>query len=463
MQVGDEPPEDDDDRRLLGQMTLMTETAREAGLDVKWDWDDVEARDRQPHAYDPGSLLVREDVADNVVDILNRLGDFGDVPPAQPLEETSTRAPLGLMRVLLPPRPSESDEPDDRVRRALELLETDEGGMNRGFKRAPEADDDRDDSDNDARQDVAPDHWIHLASGGGSKICPATEPAETGRTFPWPKVSGDTGAGKDVTAVVVDSGWHPPAGNMNGPTPWLFGVDGELEDNTSAAPLRHYAGHGTFIAGIIKCLAPATTVRVLRFMTGHGIRESDMVVALRRALDDYQPQLINLSAGAVTRRRRRPLSFEVFHDNDFKNVDCVLVAAAGNDGVRHPMWPAAFRWATGVGSLDHDGRVSSFSNHGAPPRVDVYAVGRNMVSAYPDGKYRCREAPDEGEVRHFRTGMARWSGTSFSTPVVVGMIAAEMTRNGGDVFAARDTVVNSATSKPGPDNAPVQVLEPPYT
>jgi Subtilase family len=469
MQIGDEPPEDDEPRRLLEQMTLLSESVAESGFEAQWNWDDVEAADRQPHAYDPGALLVREAVAGDVVESLNRAGTFGDVPQAEPLETDSTRAPLELMRVLLPPQEGDTDEPDDRVRRALDLLEGE--GLNSAVRELEDDAGDRGESDDDDTrplQDVAPDHWIHLAPTGAGRICPATEPAETGRWQPWPKVTRDPDLGRDVTVVVIDSGWHTPAGDANGPTPWLsVGVGGELDHDAVTTPLGHYAGHGTFIAGIVKCLAPATTVHVLRFMAGHAIRESDMVVALRRALDDYAPQLISLSAGAVTRRRRRPLSFELFWRNDLRHVDnCHLVAAAGNDGVTHPMWPAAFRWATGVGSLDHDGRVSSFSNHGEPPRVDVYAVGRNLVSAYPDGRYVCRESPDRGETRYFHSGMARWSGTSFSTPVVVGMIAAEMTRNGGDVSAARDTVVGGATAVTGPTGAAgptVKALMPPYS
>ena len=62
-----------------------------------------------------------------------------------------------------------------------------------------------------------------------------------------------------------------------------------------------------------------------------------------------------------------------------------------------------------------------FSNRG--PWVDVYAIGRNHVNAYPDGRYVCKETPDKDDVRWFTTGMARWSGTSFATPVVAGILA----------------------------------------
>ena len=106
----------------------------------------------------------------------------------------------------------------------------------------------------------------------------------------------------------------------------------------------------------------------------------------------------------------------------------MLVAAAGNDSWAAPFWPAAFDWCVGVGSLDRDGRVSDFSNFGVS--ADVYALGRNLVNAFPDGTFVCHESPDKGDVRVFSTGMARWSGTSFAAPVVAGLIAREISETG---------------------------------
>ena len=97
---------------------------------------------------------------------------------------------------------------------------------------------------------------------------------------------------------------------------------------------------------------------------------------------------------------------------------------AGNDSWAAPFWPAAFDWCVGVGSLDRDGRVSAYSNFGVS--ADVYALGRNLVNAFPDGTFECHESPDKGDIRGFSTGMARWSGTSFSAPVVAGLIAREI-------------------------------------
>jgi Subtilase family len=295
---------------------------------------------------------------------------------------------------------------------------------------------------------ATPDHWVHVSPGGpGGSACPAVEPEETGLTEPWPPVAPQE-KGREVSVVVVDTGWHPPAAS-DPRTPWLKGVDGD--DELNGPDLRPYAGHGTFIAGVVRCVAPQTRIYVEGFaiggVGGGGILESDLVVQLEEALR-HDPQVINLSAGCRTRHDLPSIAFRKFHSKHLEDRDCVLVAAAGNDSWAAPFWPAAFDWCVGVGSLDRDGRVSAFSNFGVS--ADVYAVGRNLVNAFPDGTFVCNETPDKGDVRVFSTGMARWSGTSFSAPVVAGLIAREIAETGVSALDACTAVLGSATHDSDP-------------
>jgi hypothetical protein len=309
---------------------------------------------------------------------------------------------------------------------------------------------------------VRPDHLVHICPR--SSQCPATEPSETGINEPWPPaVTGDDG--HDVTVVVIDGGWHDPrsatalAAGDPLPWQWLTDVDGQPEPNGVYYPgtteLRPYAGHGTFIAGIVQSVAPACTVRVLSLTVdpnfrGGGVFESELITQLDKALE-LNPHIINLSAGCPTRNNHPARAFENWWDNvSPTHQDLVLVASAGNNASPWGFWPASFDWAVGVGSIDHDGRVSDFSNWG--DSVDVFALGRNIVNAFPNGQYTCHEAPDKGDKRDFSNNMARWSGTSFSAPLVAGMIAAEMSHQDEPRSAqrARKKVLRLPQSTTGP-------------
>jgi Subtilase family len=293
-----------------------------------------------------------------------------------------------------------------------------------------------------------PDHLVHVAVKGKPTVCPATEPAETGASGPWPPINTKPGqSGIGVNVVVVDTGWYPPAAAL----PWLGGVTGQPEPQPIPDPpgdLREYAGHGTFVAGVVRAMAPSCTVHVLSLhvdpaVPGGGVLESDLVRQLDVALDrEPRPDLINLSAGCPTRLNLPARALEDWWADVSPELDIVLVAAAGNNASPWEFWPASFPWAVGVGSLDRDGQVSDFSNWG--DSVDVLALGRNLVNAFPRGRYVCQESPDRGDERIFDNLLARWSGTSFSTPLVTGMIAAAMsgqTSPNRSARTARDQVL----------------------
>ena len=285
---------------------------------------------------------------------------------------------------------------------------------------------------------ATPDHVVHVT--GASGCCPATEPEDVDTKVPFPGVNGDPASdGSGVLVSVVDTGFLPSVAHEH---KWLNGVTGDPED-FDGSTIRPFAGHGTFVAGIVRSMAPKADVRVEGFLTHGGtVFESEIVTQLDQALDNV-PDIISLSAGTQTRGNLNLLSFEVFWENRLRHYKgTVLIAAAGNDMHRGPFWPAAFPWSVSVGSLDAHGNRAAFTNYGS--WVDVYALGDGVVNAFPNGKYVYQEPPRAGHEHTFKHGMARWSGTSFSTPIVAGMIAARMSATGENGRQAADGLLELA-------------------
>lgn len=287
---------------------------------------------------------------------------------------------------------------------------------------------------------ATPDHIMFVTPVG--MLCPATEPEElAGSPAPYPAITSDGGAGTGVFVSVVDTGWWPPAAEPGSASPWLAGVTGDPE-TIDPDNIHPYAGHGTFIAGVVRNQAPQAQIRVEGFLpSGGAAYESEMVIQLGEALA-LSPDIISLSAGCPTREELPLLSFEVFWEQRLsQQKGTVLVAAAGNDSHRLPFWPAAFPWAVSVGALDADGKRAWYSNFGS--WVDVYALGTDLVNAYPTGTFVCHEPPNVGNKREFN-GLATWSGTSFATPLVSGLIAARMSEKGVSARHAADELLAEA-------------------
>jgi hypothetical protein len=186
------------------------------------------------------------------------------------------------------------------------------------------------------------------------------------------------------------------------------------------------------------------------------------------ALDESPaPDIISVSAGCIPVHDHQSgpgavpqAMLDVM--NRLRQPGCrtVLVAAAGNDGLGPDhawFYPARFTedkefdgLVVAVGALrqDREGRAC-FTNYG--DWVSVYEDGEKLVNAFIEGTFEYREpfqwtpprcvyhqpplyqgctcviAPLKDTVGVFH-GMAVWSGTSFSTPIVVGRIARRMSR-----------------------------------
>jgi hypothetical protein len=300
---------------------------------------------------------------------------------------------------------------------------------------------------------ATPNHVLTVAGDMGP--CPATEPQGAYDDIePYPSVCpGNDGAG--VLVYVADTGFLTGADTSHS---WLAGVTGDPDplppevagpQGQMIQPIPAYTGHGTFVAGVIRCMAPGADLYVANaFLVAGSSLEVDFVQNLEAALG-LGVDIFHLSVTAPTRWDLPLLSFEGWMEllHQYKGVVCVV--AAGNNGNRLPCWPAAFPGMVSVGALAADWHsLADFSNYGG--WVDVYAPGRSLINAYATGTYTCHVAPYVGQERQFY-GMARWSGTSFSTPIVTGLIAARMSRCGesGQQAAAALLAQARAQTVPG--------------
>ena len=265
---------------------------------------------------------------------------------------------------------------------------------------------------------------------------------------PQPAVSTDCCDGRGVLVAVADTGLLKSAPQLH---PWLHGVTGTFEPETGPGK-RHfiprYTAHGTFIASIVRAMAPRAQVQVTRIFDRAGASfESDVVEALYQGIDSA-PDIISLSAGTHTWRDRGLLSFKFFINGPLRERrGTVLVAAAGNDGMDWKFSPAKMKGVLSVGALASNGSArASFSNYGN--WVKVYAPGEDLVHAYSRGTYHYYEAKKPpGRPNQKFYGMAMWSGTSFSTPVVAGLIAARMSGTGESASEAARSLLKLARAQ----------------
>jgi len=280
--------------------------------------------------------------------------------------------------------------------------------------------------------------------------CSATEPQPVyPPAGPYPPICPDGGA--KVRIFVADTGLVPGAATT---FPWLAGVQGDPDPgNTGNGVILPYGGHGTFVAGVLRCLAPQARVHVEKiFDTGGSALESEVVTRLDAAFG-FGFEILHLTASGMTRKNIPPVALEVWLDWLLTYEGAICVAPAGNYYTRRPSWPGAFPNVIAVGALDADwDSKADFSDYGG--WVDVYAPGQNLVNAFGSGTYTYQIPPNAGTVGTFY-GLAQWSGTSFSAPIVTGMIAARMARLGESAAAAATALLAEARTQAIPCVGPV--------
>jgi hypothetical protein len=208
------------------------------------------------------------------------------------------------------------------------------------------------------------------------------------------------------------------------------------------------AGHGTFVAGVVRQVAPHVRIKVYRALDSDGLGSEQAVAdAMLRAARD-KADVINLSLGMVAQDPAHPcpLMRVAVETILAKGYGPAIIASAGNDGTTHPMYPAAFPGVVGVAALKGPPHhvPASWSSHGAWVRCST--VGEGIVSTYvPGTEDRLRRAhprdpnhPNDPNDPNYPNDPANrapdtypkvnpwalWSGTSFAAPQIAALVAA---------------------------------------
>jgi len=272
----------------------------------------------------------------------------------------------------------------------------------------------------------------HVIFGQPNLGCAPGPPMPPTREIPGVP-DGDDGAGTLVG--VIDTGvWRDH--------PWFPGHVALLPDSDESArdPLPVMAGHGTFIVGIVRRMAPAARVVVAGPLDDRGTADDASVAAALLAMRDENVKVVSMSCGSYTQDDLPPWGLRSVIETLPR--DMALVAAAGNKATSRPLWPAAFKRVFAVGALDDAfGIPAEFTNRGF--WVDACAPGVDIVSSFFDYEGAMDAIGDPARTFKFQQ-YAQWKGTSFSAPQLAAAIAIMMARSPGMAasVAAQQLVVD---------------------
>lgn len=214
-----------------------------------------------------------------------------------------------------------------------------------------------------------------------------------------------------ITIAVVDTGVaqsHEDLGPKIIPGYDFYWEDSDPEDD------HYYNGHshGTHVAGIaaaetnnsmgVAGLSWGARIMPVKVLGPGGSGSVDKVANGITYAADNGAQVINLSLGGPDLANNATLKGAV---NYAYGQGCLLVAAAGNDGISEPLYPAAYDHVVAVAATNDSDNRAWFSNYGS--YVDVAAPGVNIYSTVRDiyGSYGYKD------------------GTSMATPFVSGLAA----------------------------------------
>lgn len=267
------------------------------------------------------------------------------------------------------------------------------------------------------------------------------------------------GPGEHSTVAILDTGLARTAQY----DPWLADVASVVADldvdllRVSGDPsdeLDFGAGHGTFVAGIVRQIAPSARIHIVRVLDSNGTGlESEVARGIERAVS-LEPDVILCAFGGYSIGDEAPVAVEAAIAGIPKHI--LVIAAAGNERQdRRPIWPASCRGVEAIAALESgddgtlhvskgEAHLTWYSNTGPDVR---YAAPGTWTSSFVSGQESAARETD-GTPDWFDCSAVA-GGTSFAAAAVAGAVAAAQ-RAGEDAIDTWDRVrartVNVAAS-----------------
>lgn len=230
-----------------------------------------------------------------------------------------------------------------------------------------------------------------------------------------------TATGEGVVVAVVDTGvlaTHEALAGHLGAAQHDF-VDGDSSPDVEASGrdddgdgrVDEAIGHGTFVSGLVAALAPDATILPLRVLDDEGFGTTFSLADAIYWAVAAGADVINVSVASEEPSAIVEDAIRFAHEQGV-----VVVAAAGNEGRdgERIAFPASLPEVLGVTSLNLGDRKPPFANF--HPAVSLSAPGVRILGPFTGGDGRT---------------YARWSGTSFSAPMVAAAAALVRERHPG--------------------------------
>lgn len=228
--------------------------------------------------------------------------------------------------------------------------------------------------------------------------------------------------GSGVVVAVIDTGVnysHPDIrNNMWVNSAEYYGIPGVDDDgngiaddiygadfvNDTGDPMDNdSAGHGSHVAGIIamtanngggRGIAYGSRIMALKAGDSKGSFTISNVIKAIKYAEEMGADIINMSFGSYNESEVMKAALESAADK------CILVAAAGNEGVANTesgiqgaasVYPAAYPFVIGVMAEDEQAQLTSWSNYDVNPftndEYEIAAPGHNILSIAGYNRY----------------------------------------------------------------------------